>query len=127
METFNAMIDKLTPLFNSIAAKIGEGAQWGWGVMIRQEYVTAVDDFIWAIFALIATIVLIWGAKRFYKAFLEDDDWMPGIVVCTILAAIAAAVFFGLMDDGIQHIVNPSYFAIKDVASFITGNNNSSN
>lgn len=59
-ETINAIKDALAP----IAAKIGQGAIYGWDVVVRQQYITAVEGLGLAVLSLIGLVLVGIVAKK---------------------------------------------------------------
>lgn len=121
MENFNAMIEKAQPLFDKIAEKIGQGATWGWDVLIRQQYVIAAQN---AIGAIIAGVALYWGIRAIRKAQkagyhdCEEGYWILG----SLLTAGGAIAMTICLLSATGHIINPGYYALKTLAAFVTGN-----
>ena len=111
-ETVDAIKEALTP----IAEKIGEGAKFGWEVVVRQQYVEA--------FGLIASAVsflVVFGLGIFFirkginyeRKNNYDDEGLAftmGGVGMTVLGAVFAGVN---LYQGVARLINPEYYAIQ--------------
>lgn len=112
-DTITAIQKALQP----IADKIGQGAQYGWEVVVKQQYITGIVgifDFVACFVLLIIffTIAIV-NAK---KADWEGEGDLN--IVCTFifggLAFIAALLCLtNWPDTSIQHLLNPDYYALQ--------------
>ncbi|KKK80458.1 hypothetical protein LCGC14_2823290 [marine sediment metagenome] len=67
-EAVSSLKDLLVP----VAEKIGETAEWGWEVVVKQMYVYGALGVIWVIISIIA---LIFAWKFGKKAIEKNCDW----------------------------------------------------
>jgi cytochrome bd-type quinol oxidase subunit 2 len=113
-ETVRAIKDALTPIAN----KLGQGAGHLYEVFIRQQYVHGISEFIWAggllILAILATCLFFYSKKRCEEE--SYSDWALGVGVGGVATLAFLLISFGLIADGAMHILNPEYYAIKDIA-----------
>ncbi len=101
-----------------IAAKIGQGAEYGWTTVVKQQYVYGVSDFIWAgLCAVIAITMLVvmtktwkWAHEAGYSG--DKEGYAIGFIFSTIAFVAFATFTFGWISDGVMHILNPDYFAL---------------
>lgn len=110
-ETINAIKEALAP----IAAKIGQGAEYGWEIVMRQQYIQGVTLFIWAGSLIIATFVCIYASNKCWANKKRDgqySDWEIGGVMGAIGAIIFAICAVICLVAGIQHILNPAYYSL---------------
>lgn len=113
------VIDKLKEVMQPVADKIGQGAQFGWGVVLRQQYVTAYLGLFWMFVGVIGMLCFIALMRFAIKGYKKSSDYnsqdeytvlaiVSGIftTICTIIALSGATV-------AITHFLNPDYYAIK--------------
>jgi hypothetical protein len=111
-DTVKAIQDALAP----VAAKIGEGAQYGWEVVIRQQIITAYVDFIWTAASILGCAVCLSLTIYFVRKKREGgylSDWEIGIGLFAILTFACALWVFIELTDGVQHLFNPDYYALQ--------------
>lgn len=102
-ETVIAIQQALAP----IAEKIGQGAAFGWEVVVRQQYFEGLSSLIWSLPVAIIALVLWFTSFKFAK----DTD---GASLWVIVPALVFTVFaFCLLDNGVLHLLNPSYYALQ--------------
>ena len=111
-ETINAIKEALVP----VAQKIGETAEWGWGVVIRQMYVEAILGIFYTILGIVV-LVATYKLVRFVMKQCKEDrysDWgLVGIIGGIIGTSVGFLLFFGGGYDAITRFVNPEFYAIK--------------
>jgi len=116
-------IEKLTPMFQSIAEKIGEGANFGWEVVLKQQMAIGFQLILINIVGIIMSIIffkliLKYGIKA-YKHYKEDGD--EGLQFsCLVGSAILGIPLFIFtcnciihLSNGIMHLINPAYYALE--------------
>ncbi len=118
------IIEKLTPIFNKVAEKIGQGAEWGWTILMKQQYVVAIQDIIIAVGLLIATPFLYRAIKKF--TILHRDHRYDGWDAARFFTTLALIGCFvgsvACIYGSVGRFINPEYYALKDIASFVQGN-----
>lgn len=107
-ETISAIKEALTP----IAAKIGQGATYSWEVVVRQQYISGTITLLESIFWIATAIAGIFWFKWAMKRDMSDyaDMNVQGIVAGVLIAFSCLGVLW-CVEDGIQHILNPAYYA----------------
>lgn len=104
-ETIESIKEALIP----VAEKIGETAEWGWGVVLKQMYVEATLGLFWAIIGLVLALVA-------YKVAKGQDDFEDNFlsylfsVLGILMGVIAFVVGFTI---AITHFINPEFYAIQ--------------
>lgn len=99
-----------------------------WRIMIRQQYANAAEQIIGPLFALIASIVIFFSLKKII-AIKDDDSHRSGIrefkcvmkFVTCIVPCICALIVAIQLSSAIAMIVNPEYYALKDLLGLMTG------
>ena len=109
------IIEQLKEVFTPIALKIGEGAEFGWEVALRQQYIQAIVMTVWSIGALIALIFAWkWGKK------ILDDHWDEVAWFPLSLWVIVWIFVFGIgIETTITHLLNPEFYAIEFFISLV--------
>lgn len=112
------IIVKLQEVFTPIAAKIGEGAEFGWEVIMKQQYVVAILGVVQFMFGVLLAI----GTYSFVRYAIKRNkdnrgyynDWTAvGIVVSTFGGVFAITSIMCGFYDAITHFINPEYYAIE--------------
>ena len=114
-ETVKAVADAFAP----VAQKIGEGAQYGWQVVLWQQQLNGVADMLWAVAPLLVAIASVYGGIKAFKS--RDEDWVGLGVFAWFIAAIALVVCGNLVFDGVTHFLNPAYYALQFFISLGAG------
>lgn len=113
-ETINQIKELLTP----VAQKIGETAEWGWGVVIKQMYVEAVLGTV----GFVVGFILLFIAKKMYPAIKKswgdgkDEDVIIAVgggVLSVILLAIGSVLISSGGYTAITHFINPEFYALR--------------
>lgn len=107
------IIEQLKEVFTPVAMKIGEGAEFGWVVVMKQMYVQAWLGVFWAVLAVVFGIFSAIILNRTMKG-KELFEANPGLVIplFTVLALCPFAFVFGTI-DAITHFINPEFYAIE--------------
>lgn len=105
-ETVNAIKDALAP----IAAKIGQGAEYGWDVVVRQQYINGVLNIAYSIMGLVYLLVYIPYLFRAIKRDKESE--MFPIMVGGVIGIFALLALIIDLGNGVQHLLNPAYYAL---------------
>lgn len=110
-------IEQLKPLFVDIADKIGQGAEFGWEVVIKQQYVEAITTLIFLGLGLVF-ILISWY-------FLVKTDWdgyennqaktgVPCLIFGIVGGFMTLFSFLYLLSEGtIGKLLNPEYYALE--------------
>ena len=109
MENTIQTIDKLKEVFQPIADKIGQGAQFGWEVVLRQQYIEAFMGLFYGLIAVGALTVSFFWARKIMKESWDEISWIPFSIwtlAWIVLGLIGLETFIG-------HILNPQYYAIE--------------
>ena len=117
-------LDKLKEVFTPVAEKIGQSAQYGWDVVIQQQYVYAYLGVFWAIVGLIVTCTSIWLINHLSK----EGNSMDAELGAALLAMSICAIVLGLIMliagsiTSITHFLNPPYYAIQFFLNLVSTN-----
>ena len=110
-------IEQLKPLFSKIAEKIGQGAEFGWSVVFRQQIAYGVVTAFIAICGFLG-MFLVYRAYKNIKAkeiakidlAIEYEGLLIWIVAGGIVSGIA---FIAGTINAILYFTNPAYYALQ--------------
>lgn len=102
-------IEQLKPLFTQMAEKIGQGAGFGWEVILKQQMTYGVICVVFAIIFLIVGITLIIHSIKNKNSIKEDDlEAATAFVYLFIFGG-----FFIFCIQGILRLLNPEYYVLQ--------------
>lgn len=96
-----------------------------WEILVKQQYVEAIQAF-----AAFGLCLIVWGIlykknkgiREWLKQREDEDDnserLVPIVVLIVLLSFVTIVSSVG-MTEGIGKIINPEYYAIKDIVGFI--------
>lgn len=108
-------IDKIKEVFALIAEKIGQGAQFGWDIVVRQQYVAAWEGIFSAIIGIIIGYVVYRVVKKSMVECEKDEysNWfITGMLVGVFGGITSCLLIIGGIDQAITHFINPAYYAL---------------
>lgn len=107
-ETVQQIQEALTPLAN----KLGEGAEFVYATYVRQQVITGI---LATAVGAIAMVIAILIAKILLKAAAKVDEYdKDGYYAALATTVVLGALFgIGFIFDGLQHLLNPHYYAIQ--------------
>ena len=109
-------IEQLKPVFEKVAEKIGQGAEYTWEIVLRQQIAIGVGNIVMGIGSIILGII-VYKVVRFSIKKCEEDEYSSWEVV-----GILFGVFGGIGSlimiiagfyNGILHLINPAYYALE--------------
>ena len=125
----NKALDMMGTAVATLSSSISKIAPHVWVIMIRQQYAKAVDNVLVPFFLLIASIIYtVIIRKKLPPADSWDQDWdesdafrfiFRGVIPTTILGA-CTIWFVSDLGDSIKLLINPEYYAIKDILLMLT-------
>jgi hypothetical protein len=127
-------IDQIKRELQPLAEKLGEGAAFVYETYVRQQMISGVVSLVGS---LVGSVVVFLALKWFwrltmvkqaeavgnsyYASTYDGEGWVWARVTATVLACIWFLVSFFVFFDGVQHLLNPHYYAIQDLLSSIRG------
>lgn len=144
-------MDKAMEFIEQLAAKLGVAVEYLWSTLVRQQIAEGITDVVMAVLAVVTLVYIAKVTPGFkktadekYKALADDrrkngtgyagshvissfeeDKWQARgttITVFAIVAAIIAVIIILVcVPVGIQQLINPEYFALKEVLNAIGG------
>lgn len=110
-ETINQIKELLAP----IGEKIGQGAEFGWQILVKQQIVEAYTSLLVLVLGIILTIFTVHLAKKSDWRSDSPPGWNEMIsAICGIIGLIALLIgLIYFLSVGIGQIVNLEFYAIK--------------
>lgn len=120
-------LDMMAGAVGAIAGKIEQVAPQVWGMMIRQQYAKAVGGLIVPTCLFIAFLIIMIVAKNALKKAMsddEDDGELTVFIICALVISAIVAVISGIImvvnaKEGVMILINPEYYAIKDLLQML--------
>jgi hypothetical protein len=143
-------MDKAMELVEQLAIKLGVAAEYLWAVLIKQQYADGIVAIVLAVFLFVVLVVIMTVAPKLYVKYsneyeqLREDRIKNGTgylgshitssvredhcnnmadTIQTWSIAIGIAAFILIMIFtvcGVKQIINPEYYALKEVLNAIS-------
>lgn len=119
-EQTQEIIDLVQSGLTSLGEKLGVAVPHVWEVLIRQQYVYAIQYTLGAVAGLVAVVV---GAFLVRWGFKDDgyNDGIPQFMIGGAMILIGGMFLFTLTGEAVARFINPEYYAIQDISTFIRG------
>lgn len=119
-------MDKAMAYIDKLAAKLGVAAEHVYGVLVKQAVANGITDVI---IGLVVTTILIAVFSAGKKAFVKSNvsvgwdflDWSMLTVFVGLVMVIGFGFGLSILTDGIKAVINPEYYAIKEILDTIGG------
>lgn len=100
-----------------LAEKLGTTAAYLWSVLYKQALIEGIESIAAGLFAAILIIIAYkYGNDCFKKAEEdEDEEYYVRAYLLRMLGLIFAGVSLTFFVAGIEHFLNPGYFALHEV------------
>jgi hypothetical protein len=120
--TDTALRAQIFTRIDALGMKLGVAASHIWGVLIRQSYADAAENFAWAgamalLFAGMYTLSR-WGLSGYKKNSYWDDAECASAWIGATLALGAALIFVACVTAGLKEIINPEFYAWSAVTAW---------
>ena len=120
-------MDKAMEYIDKLAAKLGVAAEHVYGVLVKQAFATGVtDSIIGFVFLMIAVIAGVIITKMTIKMYGErhcnwDYEWFFVVLAVGFLVVPPGGFGIYAITEGIKALINPEYYAIKEILDTIGG------
>lgn len=146
----NAIMNKAMELLEQLASNLGVTIEYLWETLVRQKYVEGITNIVMAIIGVVAIIILIFCiingtkfANNKYKELAEDrrengtgycgsyntssetEDFYN--IISKVIPIFGLLIIFLMIKTikydisyGIQQLLNPDYFALKEILDTIS-------
>lgn len=123
VQVIDKIVDVVGPAITAIAESLGTNAEHVMMILSKQAIAVGIEGF--TITGLVIGVVIAWSRFcKWWRGKIENDDWdsdgntaMIGIS-CGI-AILALLIGGANLISGIKHIINPEYYALQEVMTFI--------
>lgn len=118
--------DKVTDYIDKIAAKLGVAGEHVYGVLVKQAYYKGIVDLSTGIFLTlfgIAFSFFLWKVHSSNNEYLHNVKFIGDGLLHAILHVIHFFLYlFGILWIylSIGSIINPEYYAIRDLIQMVT-------
>lgn len=102
-------IEQLKPLFSQVAEKIGQGAEFGWEVVLRQQFAYGFVALFWALLGLVGMIAVYKICNKYGD--WETDEWVW--VMSIFGGGLFLVSFIVGAINAILYLSNPQYYALQ--------------
>ncbi|PRO41458.1 hypothetical protein [Bacillus sp. LLTC93] len=120
-------MDKAMAYIDKLAAKLGVAAEHVYGVLVKQAVVNGVLSTLMMIAGIIVAVLLTKSfakKSREHQKHIGEYDLNPYLIIqCCTGLALAVLCIAGLVNgsDMVGKIINPEYYAIKEILDTIGG------
>jgi hypothetical protein len=122
------MTDQIMEILRILAEKFGTTTEFLWGIMVRQAYVVGISQIL--AFVMAGLFVFAWNRYVWSIRLPEDPqedrggDKTFGIIMVRLFGVVGACMWAMMFLCGLTEIttalVNPEYWAIKQVGQLFT-------
>ena len=122
-------LDMATGFVTQISASMQKVAPEVWRIMIMQQYAKAIGDLVLPLGLVLMVIIYAFVARKKWKlAEDQNNDWKDSehnwhfaVTACLplVLGAIFAICTVVALSDSIKYLVNPEYYAVKDLLTML--------
>ena len=134
-------MEQVVTLLEGIASKLGVAVEHLWEVLVRQQHVQGIADLIWAGIGIIIIaglcIFVPMFTKYAHRKYVREKEHRCGSpsdeeeffgtcqyavpVIGVILSIFIVVCTMLNLELGIQKLLNPEYFALKELLDTING------
>lgn len=98
------------------AESLEPGARHVYEVLVRQAWITGLVDTAMCVGGLVAFVSLLrWLPRNWDRVERAGDGAVIATIVMSICVGIAAIISFVCFGQSLAHLVNPEYYALKDI------------
>ena len=120
-KTLDKMTTSVTTVVTTLSDAVKQVAPEVWRIMIRQQYAIALS-FLLPLLLVIAALFYarkkLTDWKKTHECYHDCACLMP-VVAWWVVAAIILIIVYTSVVDNIPRVINPEYFAIKELVSFV--------
>ena len=143
-------MEKAMELIEQLANQLGVAVEYLWATLIKQQYAEGITSLVWVVFGIVMMIIIaIYAPKLTKKAdekyknlvidrktnstgfsgttwlsSIEEDNWDNYRKAIPICAFIIFIIMFFMtacnVEMGVQKLINPDYFALKEILDVIS-------
>lgn len=118
-EQTQQIIDMVQTGVNQLSEKMGVALPNLWAILVKQQYVVAVQELMMVVAAIAIQIVLFTLLKHANKEVGRNRDWEFGRLLIWLAIIAFIIVVCVKTGDVAARLINPEYYAIQEVVSYI--------
>lgn len=98
-----------------VSEKIGEGAEYGWEILVWGQFAEGLAGLIVGIILSIIAIMMIKGGIKILKENKGQHDWGKSevYIVLLIIGTISAIIGLTIISCSLIAVIAPGYAAVK--------------
>ena len=109
-------VNKVETAITALATKLGVASEFVWPILVKQQFVDAMQGLVFAIVLISASLFFRIRARKFKQ---EDNNSEEFYVPLYVFSFIFVVIGICPVAYNIGIMLNPEYYALKTVASFI--------
>jgi small-conductance mechanosensitive channel len=118
------VFEKVTQYIDALAAKLGVAAEHVYGVLVRQQVAEGIVNIIVGtlVLAVLIFALMVLIKKVELPRIVDEFDLLGYVFVAAILLLIIGlpgSYAVSEISDGIKHVINPEYYAIREILNAI--------
>lgn len=114
------IIDAVGPAIASLAESLGTTAREVMVILTKQSITDGIGSLITSVILICVAIACYKGMRwAFSNVDLLDDAIIPICIIGVVGIVLGIAVGLGELVTGIKHLMNPEYYALKEVMEFV--------
>jgi small-conductance mechanosensitive channel len=118
------VFEKVTQYIDALAAKLGVAAEHVYGVLVRQQVAEGIVDIVVGtlVLAVLIFALMVLIKKVELPRIVDEFDLLEYVFVAAILLLIIGlpgSYAVSEISDGIKHVINPEYYAIREILNAI--------
>jgi cytochrome bd-type quinol oxidase subunit 2 len=118
---------ELLKRLDALAQQLGTSVNYLWHVLVKQGLVQGGTDLMISLFLLILSMIALHYAKIGYREGPKDrnerGEWPDRYITLSAIGTLSSALLFGMFMGwlyyGLQEVLNPEYYALKELLNAI--------
>jgi len=118
------LLDRSSDFIDKASQALGSTGQHVYEVLVRQQMIQGIGGIIsLVVFLTLAIVPSLYLFKWAYKRHQKDrySEAYLGATFVSLIILLVAAIVAGVLQDSVQHILNPEYYAISMIFDTIKG------
>ena len=116
------VFDKVAEYIDAVAQKLGVAAEHVYGLLVRQQITSGVIDILTGL----AVLFVIFAVVKYVLKRIDLEEYDLDEIVLLGFIPVAIILGFGIFGfsfftDGLKHVINPEYYAIKEIIKAVGG------
>lgn len=124
VQVLDKIVTAVGPAISKLADSLGTTSEKVMIILTKQAYADAVEGFA----TVIICAIVAFGWYKFATYWVDkmkndswdDQGWVPLIIFSVVTYVIATIIAGSSAISGIKRLINPEYYALKEVMSFIS-------